>query len=142
MTDRCSGLHCGGCGQHGGGGGARVIALVVAAVVAAAVLRAVWAALVGVLEIAAYVVLSLAAAAVTAGAVYAAVRIRAAVLARRDRRISPQVRAVITDVKAGRPVAVPDPVVRPALEAPRPQAGGWPLPGQWEQLRPRIGRDG
>jgi hypothetical protein len=127
----CPGVHCPGCGRHGGGG---LLALVVVLAVAAAI-RAAWHAIVTALEITAYVAASIAAAAMLAGAAYAAVRIRRHVLEVRARRISPQVRAVITDVKAGRPVAIPRPVARLAIEAPRKRPDGWPLPGQRGEIR-------
>jgi hypothetical protein len=135
----CGGLHCPGCGEHGGGG---LVALVVVLAVAAAVIRAAWHAIVTGLEIAAYVAASIAGAAMIAVAAYAAVRVRRHVLEVRARRISPQVHAVITDVKAGRPVVMAAPLERPAIEAPQTRADGWPLPGQWEEIRTRIGRDG
>jgi hypothetical protein len=134
----CGGLHCEGCGSHGGG--ARGIALVVVLAVVAVAIRAAWHAIVAGLEIAALTAASIAAAAMLGGAAYVTVRVRRHVLDVRARQMSPQVRAVITDVKAGRPVAMPAPLDRPAIEAPRTRAA-WPLPGEWDEIRARIGRD-
>jgi hypothetical protein len=136
---RCPGLHCQGCGKHGGGVG--VVALVVVLAIAAAVVRAAWHAIVGALEIAAYTAASIAAVPMVAAAVYAVVRVRRRILEVRAGRISPRVRAVITDVKAGRPVSIPAGPARPALEAPGPRLS-WPLADPWEEIRPRAARGG
>jgi hypothetical protein len=140
-VSNCKGLHCEGCGDGGPGGALAAIAvvLVLASIIVAAV-RAAWHDIVTAAEIAAYTVVSIAGVAALTGAGWCAIRIRRHVLQARARRISPQVRAVITDVKAGRPVVIPERPARPAIDAP-PARPAWPLPGQWEQIRPRIGRD-
>jgi hypothetical protein len=129
----CGGLHCPGCGKHGGAG--LIVLLVVLAVVCSAV-RAAWHSIVTGVEIFAYTVLGIAAAVAIAAAAYAGWRIRAYVLASRAQPPSPQVRAVITDAKPGRPVLVPDithgSIIdgrdRPSIEAPRMRAGAWLRP--------------
>lgn len=139
-----TGLHCPTC-KTAAGGGAAIGLVVTGAVVVVAARHAITSAantVVQVAEITACVVIAVAGAAIVGGIGYAAVLIRRHVLEARARQISPQVRAVITDVKAGRPVVMPEPLARPAIEAPRLQAEGWPLPGQWEEIRHRIGRDG
>ena len=121
--------------EGGGLGGAGLIALVVVLAIAAAVLHAIWRTIVEAAEIAAVTVIAVIAAAVLAGAGYAALRIRRRVLEQRARRPVP-VRAEVVQLGAE--------VVRaadrqPALEA--PHAASWPLPGWWDEIRPRIGHD-
>ena len=79
---KCSGLHCPGCGDSGGG-------LLVALVVIGAVIHAIWHALVEAAEIAALTLLSAAGLAAVAGLVYTAVRIRARAVASRERQTIP-----------------------------------------------------
>ena len=116
--------------QTDGHGGARPVALAVVLVIVAAVLHAIWHTIVEAAEIAALVVVSVIAAAALAGAAYAVLRIRGRLLGQRAREPI-TVRSVVV-----RPGAEPG---RPAVEAPR--ADGWPLPGDWEEIRSRIGRD-
>jgi hypothetical protein len=132
---RCPGLHCPGCKDKGGAG---LIALVVVLVVVGAVLRAIWHTLVTVLEIAAITAASIAGLALVAGGAYAAVRVGRYVLERRARRPIP-VRAQVVRLGAELVSAEPE---RPAIDQPRQQAAGWPLPGWWEEVKPRIGGDG
>jgi hypothetical protein len=126
VSGRCGGLHCPGCG-HGGGGGALVVVLVVLAILGA-VVHVVWHQLVeaaqvvvDVAEITVLTVLGVAGLAAIAGIGYGAVRVRQRMLSRRER----QPAAIVISS-------------RPAIE---PPGHSWPLPGQWEEIRPRIGRD-
>jgi hypothetical protein len=132
-------MHCDGCGGHGGAAGGLAFAALLVIAIAAGI-RARGHAIARGLEITGYVLIGIAAAGFLAAAVYGALRVRRRVLETRDRRISPRVRAVITDVKAGRPAF--GQIEPPYQEAEGwPHVDGWPLPGQWAQIRPRIGRD-
>jgi hypothetical protein len=101
---------------------------------AAKAISAIWHTVVAILEIAAYTALSIAGAAALAGAGYAAWRIRARVIESRPRPVI-QARAEVVQLGAATPE-------RDAIEAPRHRADGWPLPGEWAEIRSRIGRDG
>src|SRR5260370_26882317 len=132
----CKGLHCDDCGQGGGGAAGAVIVLLVILAVA---LRKAWPAIVSAVEIAAWTVAGLAgtAIAVTGGAL----TVRA--LRRRARRRAAAGRRapLVVDVMQLYPPLPP--AGRPALEPPRSRrAGSWPLPGWWEEIRPRTGGDG
>ena len=137
--------------RHGGGDGpgawAALAVLVALAVVGGAarhVITSVLHAVVAVLEVIAWTLAGAAAAAVLTGGVLAGVRIRRAVLTARARRTIPQHAAVIHITPEGdlRPLPDPDSPARPALSPPaqRP-ATSWPLPGWWEEIRPRVGGD-
>jgi hypothetical protein len=97
---KCRGLHCDGCGDGAGGAaGLAVVALLVIIIAAAVKERH---AITVAVEIVGSV-LAITAAGTVAGLFgYGVWRVRQHVLKVRDRRISPQVRAVITDVRAGR----------------------------------------
>jgi hypothetical protein len=84
-----------------------------------------------VLEVIAWVAGTLAAAALAAGIVFAAVRIRTA-HARRPRAI--RVESVrLSDAATVRPVGDDPDAIRPALDPAR-RRPGWPLPGRWAEL--------
>jgi hypothetical protein len=123
----CKGLHCPGCGD---GGGAGLAVLAVVAVILGLVLHAIWHTLVEVVEIIALILLSGLGLAAAGGLVYAGLRIRASVRARRPRAVIP---ARAEAVQPGRQLG-------PAIEAPRPQAARWPLAGQWADINPRTDR--
>jgi hypothetical protein len=109
---KCNGIHCGGCGghssytsygEHGGGAGGGVGGLATVALAVIIIGGAIethahqiarW------LEIAGYVLASIAAAGAAAAITYGVLRARRRVLAVRARRV----RAVITDARPGRPV--------------------------------------
>jgi hypothetical protein len=61
------------------------------------------------------------------------VRWRASVRERQAQRPRTVIPARAEVVRLGQQVDAP------AIEAPRPAS--WPLPGQWDEIRPRIGRD-
>ncbi|MGH3299145.1 MAG: hypothetical protein ACRDP7_45885, partial [Trebonia sp.] len=71
---------------------------------------------------------------------YAAVRIRRAVLLARARSMVAPPVITITPEDTGARCLPPNGTGRPAIGAPR-AAGSWPLPGWWEEVRPRIGGD-
>jgi hypothetical protein len=137
--------------RHGGGDGAGAWAalavLVVLAVVGGAARHLIATALhvmVTVLEVIAWTLAGAAAAAVLTGGVFAGVRVRRAVLAARGRRAVAQRAPVIHITPEGHLRPLPDSAspARPALSPPPQQpATGWPLPGWWEEIRPRIGGD-
>jgi Domain of unknown function (DUF1707) len=129
---KCRGIHCEGCCGHGtGGAGGLAAAALLVIIIAAAVKER--HAITAVIEIVGYVLAIAAGGAVAGLAGYGVWRTRQHVLEVRDRRISPQVRAVITSARTGRPV--------PGLIAPRPAPGqiephAW-RPGQpWELAEP------
>jgi hypothetical protein len=124
---RCPGLHCPGCGDGGGGA---LIAVLVALAVVGAIIHAIWHTLVEAAEIAALTVLSLAGLAAVAGLGYAALRVRARMASPRAQRVIP-VRAEV--IRLGSPV-------RGAIEAPAPRPSSWPLPSQWEEIKPDTDR--
>jgi hypothetical protein len=135
----CKGLHCDGCG-HGGGPAAAVIALLVIVAVAA---RKVWPEIVHAVEIAAWTVAGVTGAAIlVTGGVLTARTIRRC----RARRAIRQATYHATVIPAARLIerhAIDRPAERPALgPPPRRQPGAWPLPGWWQDVRPRIGGDG
>jgi hypothetical protein len=122
----CKGLHCDGCG----GGGGLAVVLVVLAVIASAA----WHVRHGIetgLEIVMWSIVGAAGLAVAGGLVYAGLRIRASVRARQPRTVIPA-RAEI--VRLG---VEPE---RSAIEASRPRAASWPLPGQWDEINPSTER--
>jgi hypothetical protein len=132
--------------QHGHGGDgagpwAALAVLVALAVIGGAARHAITAAahvLAVVLEVIAWMLAGAAIAAVTGCGVLAGVLIRRAVLAARARRAAPPVITIAPDSSMPR---LPE-VARPAIGAPHPRPPGWPLPGWWEEIRPRIGGDG
>ena len=131
--------------QHSGDGAgpwvalAVLVALAVVGGAARHVIGEVAHVLVTVFEVIAWTVAGVVIAAAVSGGVHAGVRIRRAVHAARARRAAASVITITPDVFT-RPVAS---VARPAIGAPRPtDAGAWPLPGWWEEIRPRIGGDG
>ena len=135
----CKGLHCDGCG-HGGGPAAAVIALLVIVAVAA---RKAWPEIVHTVEIAAWTVAGVTGAAilVTGGVLTAKVVRRCR--ARRAVRQATYHATVIPAVRLIERPTVERPAGRPALgQPPQLRPGAWPLPGWWEDIRPRIGGDG
>lgn len=130
---KCRGLHCDGCGHGSGGSGALAVVVAVVIIIAAAG-NAIAAAVLSVAEIVGYVLVAIAAAGAAAGIGYGVLRTRRHMMEVRDRRVSPQVRAVITDVRAGRPVSG---TVTPgaAIGARRPVAGQLEPP-RWRPAQP------
>lgn len=133
--------------RHGGGGGGEsgaVIALIAFIVLATArgvghkALTGVAHAVGTAVEVIMWTLAAVVILAVTAGITYAALRIRAAVV-RARRAISPPVITITPEDPRARYVS-PGGTGRPAIDAPRP-ARSWPLPGWWEEIRPRIGGD-
>ena len=136
----CKGLHCDGCNHGSGGPAAAVIALLV---IIALGLRAAWPQIVHAVEIAAWTVAGVTGAAIVITGTVLTVRVVRRVRARRAiRQATYHVAPVIPAVRLiGRPAI--DRPERPALgQPPRRQPGAWPLPGWWEENRPRIGGDG
>ena len=128
----CKGLHCDGCG-HGGGPAAAVIALVV---IVALALHKAWPAIMTGLEIAAWTLASVCGAALAITGAVLVVRMARRHLARRaalyrPAPVLPAIRLVAEHIDT--------PAERPAITR-RPAT--WPLPGWWEEIRPRIGGDG
>ncbi|MBV9444715.1 MAG: hypothetical protein JO345_02285 [Streptosporangiaceae bacterium] len=137
----CKGLHCDGCNHGSGGPAAAVIALLVIVAVAA---REVWPKVVHAVEIAAWTVAGITGAAILITAMVLTVRVVRRVRARRAARVTYHVTPVIPAVRLTDPSAIdrPEWPERPALgQSPRRQPGAWPLPGWWEDIRPRIGGD-
>ncbi len=139
--------------RHGGGGDgagawAALAVLVALAVVGGAARHLIATALhvvVTVLEVIAWTLAGTASAAVLAGGVLAGIRIRRAVRAARARRAVASPAPVIQITPEGYVRPLPDEpgAARPALSPPRQgPATAWPLPGWWEEIRPRIGGDG
>jgi len=133
--------------QHGHGGDgagpwvalAALVALAVAGGAGRHVIGAAAHVLVAVLEVIAWTLVGVASAAVIGGGVLAGVRITRAVRVARACRVAPPVITITPDSPA-RPLPEAG---RPAIDVPRPwAAGSWPLPGWWEEIRPRIGGDG
>jgi hypothetical protein len=128
--------------RHGGGDGGPAAAVVVLLLFIAVGLRAVWPEMVHVLEIAVWTVAAIIGAAVTGTVTVLTVR---GVRRYRAHRATPQVtyraEPVIPPARlAARPVKPP--AGRPALNPPwQGPARSWPLPGWWEEIRPRIGGD-
>jgi hypothetical protein len=83
---KCEGLHCPGCGDHGGG---ELVALVVIVAIIGAVVHAIWHTIIEAAEIVALVLVSAAGLGLAAGGIYLAVRIRARQLEARARRPVP-----------------------------------------------------
>jgi hypothetical protein len=135
----CKGLHCDGC-NPGGGPAAAVIALLVIVAVAA---REVWPKVVHAVEIAAWTVAGVTGAAIVITGTVLTVRVTRRVRARRAlRQATYHVTPVIPAVRLTEPTAIDRPE-RPALgQPPQHRPGAWPLPGWWEDIRPRIGGDG
>ena len=139
--------------QHGHGGDgagawAALAALVALAVIGGAARHLIATALhvvVTVLEVIAWTLAGTAAAAVLTGGVMAGVRIRRAVLAARARRAITPRPPVIHITPEGHLRPLPDetsPARRALSPPPQQPATAWPLPGWWEEIRPRIGGDG
>jgi hypothetical protein len=127
----CHGLHCDGCRHGGGPAGAVVVLLVVIAVA----VRAEWHAIAAAVEVIAWCLLGSAA---VAGAVTAAVIVRRARRAHRD-RMGQQAATVL--LPPGRYHVIPpgDHARRAAIEAPRPRLHA--VPGGRQQAR-STGRRG
>lgn len=150
----CQGLHCDGC-DHGSGGGPAAAVIVLLIFIAVGV-RAAWPQIVHAAEIAAWTMAGIAGTAVTVtGAVLTVRAVRRArarrQLAQPAYRVTPVIPAAhLTDPPAiDRPrfgditpgVVLPE---RPAFGETAPTqlpSSRWPLPGWWEELRPRIGGD-
>ncbi len=127
--------------RHSSGGrGDEVAALALGAAMAAALIHLAWHAISVVLEVIAWVAAGTAGTVAVAGGVMAGLRVRRAVRASRARRAAALARPVVTITPRdhARPAAVQ--AARPAIAPPRP-VGSWPLPGWWEEIRPRIGGD-
>jgi Domain of unknown function (DUF1707) len=121
---KCGGIHCEGCGHDRGAAGGLAAAVLLVIIVGAAVRDR--HAITSAIEIAGYVLMAIAAVTASAGIGYGVWRARRHALETRDRRISPQVRAVITDVRAGRPIGAG--WLAPGhLEPPRRLAAAWEL---------------
>ena len=132
---KCKGLHCDGCGDDWGGVAA-VIALVVIVAVA---LRAAWPAIISAVEIAAWTVAGITGAVILAAGVLLTRRVVRWRRARRTFRGGPVITIAAQPREVARPLPPPG---RPALDPPRRTGGrAWPLPGWWEEIRPRIGGD-
>lgn len=132
--------------RHGhDGGGGWVIALAVVVVLAAAGGAARKAAddaahvMATAVEVIAWTLAAAVILAAATGTAYATLRIRAALRAARDRRAVPPPLIRVTPERPG-PAPIPPETGRSAIEAPR-EAGSWPLPGWWEEIRPQVGRD-
>jgi hypothetical protein len=138
VSGGCKGLHCDGC-PGGAGGTGVVIALL--AIIAVGV-HAAWPAIAHAIEIAAWVVAGISGAALLITGTVLAVRVARRVRARRARR---QVTCHATILPPARPARYPTirQPARPRALGPAPQrpSGAWPLPGWWEDIRPRIGGD-
>jgi hypothetical protein len=127
--------------RHGGDGGPAAAAAVIVLLLFIAVgVRAAWPDIVHTVEVIAWTVTGVTGSAI---AVTGTVLTTKAVRRRRRARravMPPVVQATV--IPPARP-AVTRPASPPALGQPRQrQAGTWPLPGWWEEIRPRIGGDG
>lgn len=121
----CPGLHCDGCGGHGGGPGVAIAVLVVVAVAAgASAVRTAMPVIRTALEVAGIAVASAAGLAAVIGVSFAAARVHRAVRAARPRPVPYRVEVVtvVPSRAAGRPAGGPA-----ALEAPRSAPAAWPL---------------
>ena len=135
----CKGLHCDGCGG-GGGAAAAVIALVVIMAVAA---RKVWPEIVSAVQIAAWTVAGVTGAIILITGGILTTRVVRRCRARRAIRQATYHATVIPAARLIERLTIDPPAGRPALsQPPRRQPGTWPLPGWWEDIRPRIGGDG
>jgi len=134
----CKGLHCDGCG-----GGGAVGAVIVLLVIIALALRKAWPEIVRAVEITAWTVAGITGAAIVISGTVLTVRVVRRVRARRAaRQATCHVAPVIPAVRLTEPPAIDRPG-RPALgQPPQHRPGAWPLPGWWEDIRPRIGGDG
>jgi hypothetical protein len=136
----CHGLHCDGC-NHGSGGGpaAAVIALLIFIAVG---IRAAWPQIVHAVEITAYTVAAITGTAIVVTGTVLTVRTVRRVRARRAlHQATYHVTPVIPATRLPGPPAIDRPE-RPALgQPPQRRPGAWPLPGWWEDIRPRIGGD-
>ena len=134
----CKGLHCDGCNHGSGGPAAAAIALLVIIAVA---LRKAWPEIVRAVEIAAWTVVGVTGTAIVITGTVLTVRATRRVRARRAARVTYHVTPVIPAVRLTEHPAIDWPE-RPALgQSPLRQPGAWPLPGWWEDIRPRIGGD-
>jgi hypothetical protein len=137
----CKGLHCDGC-HHGSPAGpaAAVLALLVIVAVAA---REVWPKVVHTVEIAAWTVAGVTGAAIViTGTVLTVRAVRRARARRAARQVTYRITPAVPAPRRTGPPAIDRPA-RPALgQPPRRQAGTWPLPGWWQDIRPHIGGDG
>ncbi len=133
----CKGIHCDGCG-HGGGAAGAVIALVV---IIALALRKSWPAIVSAIEITAWTVTGIAGAVLLITGTVITTR---AVRRHRARRASwrAPVITITGATRASGAVRPMPPAGRPAIGSPRFGGRARPVPGWWEEIRPRIGGDG
>jgi hypothetical protein len=132
----CKGLHCDGCG--GGGAAGAVIALLVIIAVA---MRKAWPEIVRVVEVTAWTVAGITGTVIVVTCGVLTVRVICRRRARRAMRQVPYRATVIPAARLSGPPTIDRPA-RLALGQPRPRAAGsWPLPGWWEELRPRVGGD-
>ena len=140
MSGGCKGLHCDGCPGGGGGAAGAVIALLV---IIALGLRAAWPAIVHAIEIAAWTVAGAAGAAILITGTVLTVRLARRAHARHARRRATYRPALVTPAaRLTEHPAIDPPAGRRALgQSPQRPAGAWPLPGWWEDVRPRIGGD-
>ena len=130
--------------RHGGGDGGPAAAVVVLLMFIAAGLRAVWPEIVHTVEIAVWTVAAIIGTAITVTATVLTVRVTRTHRARRAmRQASYRAEPVIPAARLIERPTIEPPAGRPALGQPsRWQPGAWPLPGWWEDIRPRIGGDG
>lgn len=125
--------------RHGGDGGPAAAAVIVLLLFIAVGVRSAWPDIVHTVEVIAWTVTGVTG---TAVAVTGTVLTTKAVRRHRARRAMTQPVVRATVIPPARP-AVTRPVSPPALGQPQQrQAGAWPLPGWWEEIRPRIGGDG
>jgi hypothetical protein len=128
--------------RHGGGDGGPAAAVVVLLLFIAVGLRSVWPEIVHAVEIAAWTVAAIIGTTITVTLTVLTVRVVRRHRARRAiRQVTYRAEPVIPPARlAARPVGPP--AARPALDRPRQgPARSWPLPGWWEEIRPRIGGD-
>ena len=133
----CKGLHCHGCG--GGGAVGAVIALVV---IIALALRKAWPDIVHAVEIAAWTVAGITGTAIVVTGTVLTVRGVRRVRARRALRQATYHAQVIPAVRLTDRSAIDRPEWPAPGQPPQRQPGAWPLPGWWQEVRPRIGGDG
>jgi hypothetical protein len=137
----CNGLHCDGC-RHGSPAGpaAAVLALLVIVAVGA---REVWPKVVHEVEIAAWTVAGVTGAAIVITGTVLTVR---AVRHVRARHVAQQVTYRIAPVIPAARLSGHPAIDRPERSAlgqpPQHRPGAWPLPGWWQDIRPKIGGDG
>ncbi len=134
----CKGLHCDGCNHGGGGPAAAVIALLV---IIALGVRAAGPQIVHAFQIAAWTVAGITGAAIVITGTALSVRVVRRVRARRAARQITYHATILPPARLTEPPAIDRPE-RPALGQPsQHRPGAWPLPGWWQDIRPRIGGD-